>query len=105
LKLNKKGENKMEIEKMRSRLETRFAKIGGFPDTAPDWVVRGVYEKSEGLPLTPLPIGVRRMTETLAELRSVVNQTNQATAKTVGSPASAEAEFDALQRRVWNLTR
>lgn len=38
------------IKEMRSSLNAKFSVTGGIPDTAPDWVVRGIYEKVNGLP-------------------------------------------------------
>jgi hypothetical protein len=80
----------MKISEMRSSLNATFA--GGFPEFAPDWVVRGVYEKSHGLPLTPLPTGLRRF-KNEAEFRSWVSQKPS-------KPEVNASEREAAQRRV-----
>jgi hypothetical protein len=82
----------MKIAEMRSALDLTMQGMGGFPPSAPDWVVRGVYEKSQGLPLTPLPAGVRRF-KNEAEFRSWLTQ------KPV-KPEVTASEREAAQRRV-----
>ena len=85
----------MNIVQMRSQLDVKLSKqgFGGFPPSAPDWVVRGVYEQSQGLPLTPLPAGLRRF-KNEAEFRSFIAQTKPA------RPEVTASEREAAQRRV-----
>ena len=82
----------MKISEMRSALNATFRGMGGFPEFAPEWVVRGVYEKSHGLPLTPMPAGLRRF-KNEAEFRSWVSQ------KPI-KPGVSTSEREAAQRRV-----
>jgi hypothetical protein len=84
------------IKEMRSSLNAQFSVTGGIPDTAPDWVVRGIFEKVNGLPLTPLPAGLRAITKSDAEFRSWLMQSKSVPAKTEVSAAEREA----AQRRV-----
>jgi hypothetical protein len=56
-----KGEKKMQVAEMRSALQARHDnKMGEFPN-APDWAVRYIYERRNGLSLTPIPHEVRTM--------------------------------------------
>jgi hypothetical protein len=52
----------MQIAEMRSALvadHAKRAKYGDqFPESMPDWAVRGIFERRNGLPLTPLPRGI-----------------------------------------------
>jgi hypothetical protein len=91
----RKEKTKMNIAEMRSALDSRSVAqgLGGFPSSAPDWVVRGVYEKSQGLPLTPLPAGIRRF-KNEAEFRSFVTRTKPA------KPEVMTSDREAAQRRV-----
>jgi hypothetical protein len=51
----------MQIAEMRSALQARHDnKMGEFPN-APDWAVRYIYERRNGLSLTPIPHEVRSM--------------------------------------------
>jgi hypothetical protein len=90
----------LNIVEIRSGLDKMSAMkgFGSFPASAPDWVVRGVYEKSEGLPLSPLPAGIR-VIKNSAEFRSFVEQ-KPARAKNTESNASAD--LDRLHRRYLN---
>lgn len=50
----------MQLAEMRSALDAGNAKRGfpALPDTAPDWAIRSIYERRNGLELTPLPQGI-----------------------------------------------
>jgi len=49
----------MQIQEMRSALEADHAKSGmGELPTMPAWAIRRVFEKRNGLKLTPLPAGM-----------------------------------------------
>jgi hypothetical protein len=54
----------MQIAEMRSALEADYVKSpharyrSQFPESMPDWAVRNIFERRNGLPLTPLPRGV-----------------------------------------------
>jgi hypothetical protein len=51
----------MQIAEMRSSLEADYAKRAKFGDqfpAMPAWVVRNIFERRNGLPLTPLPRGI-----------------------------------------------
>jgi hypothetical protein len=95
----------MQIAEMRSALEADYAKgrTGQFPN-APDWVVRGIYERRNGLPLTPVSQSL--WSKALAfwtglgadlrkQLRSMQNaETNP------GADAVTDSDREAVQRRV-----
>ena len=68
----------MQIHEMRSALEADHAKsgMGEFP-TMPAWAIRRIFEKRNGLTLTPLPSGI--------EVRSV--RSIMATARRNSAPA------------------
>jgi hypothetical protein len=85
----------MSIKEMRSSLDAKFAAAGGIPTTAPDWVVRGIYEKVNGLPLTQLPANVRQFKND-AEFRSWLTQSKPVPAQT----EVTAREREAAQRRV-----
>jgi hypothetical protein len=88
----------MNIAEIRSSLDAQFAQIGGFPSSAPDWVVKRIYQKSENLPLSPVPTDTRRF-NTAAEFRSVVAQ-RKMQAKPATRQEVTETEREAVQRRV-----
>jgi len=50
----------MQIIEMRNSVDAENLRKGApvLPESAPDWVVRGIYEKRNGLPLTLLPQGL-----------------------------------------------
>jgi hypothetical protein len=91
----------MNIKEMRLSLNNKSA--GAVPDTAPDWVVRGIYEKVNGLPLTPIPAGLRAI-KNGAELRSFVTQAKRAPAKIMENTPTADAEMERLRLRYRNLS-
>lgn len=95
----------MNVKEFRSRLDSRSAAqgLGGFPSSAPDWVVQRMYEQSEGLPLSPLPVGTR-VFKTGAEFRSFVAQTKPAPAAATESKAAADAEMERLRLRYLNIS-
>jgi hypothetical protein len=83
----------MGILEMRSSIDKGNAakNLPALPPTAPDWVVRGVYEKRNNLPLTPLPAEVRSKVVKLASaVRGIV------------APKTTEdkAKRDALKKRL-----
>ena len=47
----------MQVPEMRSVINTENRSKGRpeLPSTAPDWVIRGIYERRNNLPLSPLP--------------------------------------------------
>jgi hypothetical protein len=69
----------MQIAEMRSALETDHAKrgMGAFPNM-PAWVVRRVFEKRNGLTLTPLPAGMEvRSVRSVLAARPALESKNQ----------------------------
>jgi len=50
----------MQVAEMRSSIDTENKQKGRpeLPSTAPAWVVRSIYERRHGLPLTALPADV-----------------------------------------------
>jgi hypothetical protein len=82
----------MHVQEMRSALEADHNNSLGTLPAMPDWVVRRVFEKRNGLSLTPLPYGV--------EVRSA-SSTIVAARPHVAAPALAsQSEREAVQRRV-----
>jgi hypothetical protein len=70
----------MHINEMRSSLEADHAKRGmGELPNMPAWAVRRVFEKRNGLSLTPLPAGmeVRSVRSILATARPALESKNQ----------------------------
>ena len=53
----------MQIAEMRSALDAVNARRGmpELPESTPDWAIRGIYERRNGLSLTPLPQGIEVM--------------------------------------------
>jgi hypothetical protein len=90
----------MNIAEIRSQLNTRLASqgFGSFPSSAPDWVIERIHQKEKGLPLTPVPAGIRVLKNN-AELRSFVAQTKP-TRTTPVQPEVTASEREAAQRRV-----
>jgi hypothetical protein len=67
----------MGIQEMRSSINAENIKKNGpeLPPSAPDWVVRGIFERRNNLPLTPLPAEVRSKVSTLvAAVRTDANK-------------------------------
>jgi hypothetical protein len=67
----------MGIPEMRSSIDKGNAakNLPALPPTAPDWVVRGVYECRNGLQLTPLPEEVRsKVSKFVAAVRTDANK-------------------------------
>ena len=82
----------MHIREMRSALEADHNKSLGALPVMPDWVTRRVFEKRNGLSLTPLPRGV--------EVRSATS-TVVAPRPRVAAPALAsQSEREEMQRRI-----
>jgi hypothetical protein len=52
--------NTMQIIEMRNSVDLENLRKGAeaLPESAPDWVVRGIYERRNKLSLTPLPQGL-----------------------------------------------
>jgi hypothetical protein len=88
---NLKGElPKMQIAEMRSALEADHNTTLGALPAMPAWVVRRVFEKRNGLPLTSLPreVEVRRVRMTVAGTPHVE------------AALATESEREAVQRRI-----
>jgi hypothetical protein len=91
-KTERRRKHEMHIREMRSALEAQHNNSLGALPAMPDWVVRRVFEKRNGLSLTPLPRGV--------EVRSA-NSTVVAARPDVAAPALAsQSEREAIQRRI-----
>lgn len=55
----------LEVPEMRSAInaENRKKRREELPESMPDWAVRGIYERRNGLELTPVPAEVLRQAE------------------------------------------
>jgi hypothetical protein len=85
----------MQIAEMRSALQARHdSKMGEFPN-APDWAVRYIYERRNGLSLTPIPHEVRTMSR--AQRAKVIVQEHEARKKTT---VTDEADRDLARLRL-----
>jgi hypothetical protein len=88
----------MQIAEMRSALaadfESKNPRNGGFP-SIPDWAVRRIYQRKNGLSLTPLPSGIE-----VRSLRSIMATAPRKSAvSTPAEPEVTQEDFDALKRR------
>lgn len=56
----------MGIQEMRSSINAENGKKNcpELPPTTPDWVIRGIFEKRNGLPISELPAQVRNKVST-----------------------------------------
>jgi hypothetical protein len=95
---SEKGENQvMNIAEMRSALaadfESKNPRNGGFP-SIPDWAVRRIFEKRNGMSISPLPSGI-----TVRSLRSMITAAPRKSAVPV-EPEVTQEDFDARKRRL-----
>ncbi len=92
----------MQIAEMRSALaadfESKNPRNGGFP-SIPDWAVRRMFEKRNGMSLSPLPFGIA-----VRSLRSMMAMAPRKSAVSVPvEPEVPQEDFDALKRRLMFL--
>jgi hypothetical protein len=80
------------IAEIRSSLDAGNKKKGlpSLPDSFPDWAVRHIYERRNGLELTPVPAEVIRE----AEQRSAKRRAERAKAAIADSGTDAKEEAD-----------
>jgi hypothetical protein len=89
----------MKVAEMRSALNVQNAKKGlpELPDTFPDWCIRSIFEKRNGLPETELPAEVRKKMKSLAELNIIGHsETRQQKAARLMAEIAAEGDADLL---------
>jgi hypothetical protein len=97
---SEKGENQvMQIAEMRSALESEYSKRAKFGDqlpAMPTWCVRRIFEKRNGLSVTPLPSGIE-----VRSLRSIMATAPRKSAVSVpAEPEVTQEDFDARKRRL-----
>jgi hypothetical protein len=88
----------IQIQEMRSSLQARHDnKMGEFPN-APDWAVRYIYERRNGLSLTPIPHEVRNTRAQRA--KSIVQEHNAYLQRKQQAETDAEFEKNNARLRV-----
>lgn len=103
----------MKIAEMRSVVNEQNVRKGfsELPDTFPDWCIRNIYERRNGLPQTELPAEVRKKMTSLASFTRSGNSdaTRKAQATALLAEIAAEqsaadmAEVERLKLRYQNL--
>ena len=92
----------MQIAEMRSALESEYSKRAKFGDqlpAMPTWCVRRIFEKRNGMSLSPLPFGIA-----VRSLRSMMAMAPRKSAVSVPvEPEVPQEDFDALKRRLMFL--
>jgi hypothetical protein len=84
----------MQIREMRSALNAGNVGKGmsELPESMPPWAVRNIFERRNGLPLTPLPRGI--------EVRSLGSIVTPARPCAISPALATESEREAMQRRI-----
>lgn len=87
----------MQIAEMRTALDTQNQKEGRgkfppLPESFPDWAVRHMYERRNGLELTPLPPEVIQRAANLRTERAKAAIADSGTARTIDTNEEADRE-------------
>jgi hypothetical protein len=89
----------MQIAEMRSALESDYSKQAKYGEqfpSMPSWAIRRIYEKRNGMSISPLPSGI-----TVRSLRSMITAAPRKSAvSTPAEPEVTQEDFDARKRRL-----